>query len=52
MAFQRIVRQIPIGEKVVEAILKLVRSARPERAPARMSTKYVSWGPVRAPARR
>ena len=29
MAIQRLVRQIPVPDKVVEAILKLVRSARP-----------------------
>ena len=29
MAAQRLVRRLPVGESVVEAILKLVRSARP-----------------------
>jgi MoxR-like ATPase len=45
MAFQRIVRQIPIGEKVVDAILKLVRSARPGEGAGKGVDKYVSWGP-------
>jgi len=45
MAFQRIVRQIPIGEKVVEAILKLVRSARPGEGGGKDIDKFVSWGP-------
>lgn len=45
MAFQRIVRQIPIGEKVVEAILRLVRSARPGEGSAKDVDKYVAWGP-------
>ena len=32
MAAQRVVRRIPVGESVVEAILSLVRSARPDGA--------------------
>ena len=42
-AFQRLVRQIPVGEKVVEAILTLVRSARPG-ADAEID-RLVAWGP-------
>ncbi|WP_334174707.1 MoxR family ATPase [Pseudoxanthobacter sp.] len=44
MAFQRLVRRLPVGQSVVEAILDLVRSARPgEGAPA--ATEAVAWGP-------
>ncbi len=45
MQFQRLVRQIPIGEKVVEAILTLVRSARPGDGAAKDIDKHVAWGP-------
>jgi MoxR-like ATPase len=41
--FQRLVRQIPVGEKVVEAILKLVRAARPGADPE--TDRHVAWGP-------
>ncbi len=37
---QHIVRAMPVGEKVVDAILKLVRSARPEGGDSPLS-----WGP-------
>lgn len=43
---QSLVRDMPIGEKVVEAILTLVRSARPEDHDAPDFVKhYVSWAP-------
>jgi MoxR-like ATPase len=44
MAAQRLVRRLPVGESVVEAILALVRSARPgpEGGDA---AKLISWGP-------
>ena len=45
MQFQRLVRQIPIGEKVVEAILTLVRSARPGEGSGKDVDKHVAWGP-------
>ena len=45
MRFQRLVRHIPIGEKVVEAILKLVRSARPGEGAGQGVDSHVSWGP-------
>ncbi|WP_342361199.1 MoxR family ATPase [Terrarubrum flagellatum] len=41
---QRLVRRLPVGESVVEAILALVRAARPgEGDPA--ITEKLSWGP-------
>jgi len=44
MATQRLVRRLPVGESIVEAILDVVRSARPgEGDPA--ITKHVAWGP-------
>jgi MoxR-like ATPase len=46
MAAQRLVRRLPVGESVVEAILDLVRSARPGTADAHPAvTRAVSWGP-------
>jgi MoxR-like ATPase len=46
MAAQRFVRQVPAGESVAAAILKLVRSARPqtEEAAPRVND-LVAWGP-------
>jgi len=44
-AAQRLVRRIPVGESVVEAILELVRSGRPNGAAAEGITRFVSWGP-------
>jgi MoxR-like ATPase len=44
IAAQRLVRRIPVGESVVEAILKLVRSGRPEDA-AQGARRFVAWGP-------
>jgi MoxR-like ATPase len=41
---QRLVRRLPVGESVVEAILALVRSARP--GPEGSETaKLIAWGP-------
>jgi MoxR-like ATPase len=45
MSAQRIVRRIPIGESVVDAILSLVRSARPDGPTAEDLARFVSWGP-------
>ena len=43
--FQQLVRRVPVGESVVEAILALVRGARPNgEAPERIR-KNVAWGP-------
>ena len=43
---QHLIRQVPVGESVVEAILRLVRSARPDtRGAASELTKYIAWGP-------
>ncbi|MCB1514732.1 MAG: MoxR family ATPase [Hyphomicrobiaceae bacterium] len=45
MATQRLVRQIPVSDKVVEAILTLVRSARPGTGASDITDRYVAWGP-------
>ena len=45
LAIQRLVRQIPVPDKVVEAILKLVRAARPGTGADPQTDKYVAWGP-------
>ncbi len=45
MQIQRLVRQIPVPDKVVEAILKLVRSARPGAGGNAETDKFVAWGP-------
>jgi MoxR-like ATPase len=45
LAAQRLVRRVPIGESVIEAILSLVRSARPDAAAAPEVQRFVSWGP-------
>jgi MoxR-like ATPase len=42
---QRLVRRIPVGESVVEAILTLVRSGRPEETTLPEAKKHVAWGP-------
>jgi MoxR-like ATPase len=44
MATQRLVRRLPVGERVVESILDLVRAARPGEGGDDV-TKYVAWGP-------
>src|SRR5829696_5157327 len=44
MAAQRLVRRLPVGESVVEAILNLVRSARPGPETGDIG-KLISWGP-------
>jgi len=44
MNAQSIVRRLPVGEKVIDAILRLVRAARPGDG-ANDLTDYISWGP-------
>ena len=43
VAIQRLVRRLPVGDRVVEAILDLVRSARPGEDAA--LSKLIAWGP-------
>jgi MoxR-like ATPase len=42
---QHIVRHLPVGEKVVDAILNLVRAARPDEGGAADLKPYIGWGP-------
>ena len=44
-AAQKLVRQIPVGESVVNAILKLVRAGRPETSDIKEVKEQVAWGP-------
>jgi MoxR-like ATPase len=44
-AIQQLVRRLPVGQSVVEAILELVRSARPDTGPANKITAAIAWGP-------
>jgi MoxR-like ATPase len=45
MAIQRLVRQLPVPDKVVEAILKLARSARPGTGAGEDTDRLIAWGP-------
>ena len=42
---QALVRRLPVGEKVVDAILSLVRGCRPESATDEVVRRHVAWGP-------
>src|SRR3954452_531643 len=42
---QALIRRVPVGEKVVEAILALVRGGRPEAADDETVRRHVAWGP-------
>lgn len=45
MRAQRLVRQMPIAERIVDAILSLVRSARPTESASDRVKDLVGWGP-------
>ena len=45
MRAQSLVRHVPVGESVAEAILKLVRAGRPDASDLPEIRNYVSWGP-------
>ena len=45
MTAQRLVRRLPVGESVVEAILTAVRSARPEESDDATLRTQLAWGP-------
>jgi len=44
-SFQLLVRKMPVGESVMEAILELVRLARPDSKTTDEMTKHIAWGP-------
>ena len=45
LAAQALVRRIPVGESVVEAILSIVRAGRPENSDLPEVVEHVGWGP-------
>jgi MoxR-like ATPase len=45
MAAQALVRRMPVGERVVEAILALVRAGRPQSDTLADLAEQISWGP-------
>ena len=45
IALQALVRRMPVGEKVLDAILQLVRAARPEQTEDDRVRRLVDWGP-------
>jgi MoxR-like ATPase len=45
IGLQALVRKMPVGEKVLEAILKLIREARPEQSSDERVKSLVDWGP-------
>ncbi len=45
MDAQRLVRRLPVGEHVVDAILRVVRAGRPEISDLPEVINHVSWGP-------
>ncbi|WP_456306718.1 AAA family ATPase [Limobrevibacterium gyesilva] len=45
MAGQALIRRVPVGESVVDAILNLVRGGRPESSDDEAVRKHVAWGP-------
>ncbi len=45
MRAQTLVRHVPVGESVAEAILKVVRAGRPDASDLPEIRNYVSWGP-------
>jgi MoxR-like ATPase len=42
---QHLVRRLPVGEKVVNSVLRLVRAARPDEGGAKELREMISWGP-------
>lgn len=42
---QSLVRALPVGEQVVDAILHIVRHARPGESNSNLVTQYVEWAP-------
>ncbi len=45
LAAQSVIRRMPVGDKIVEAILDLVRACRPGEAEGRDLADALSWGP-------
>jgi MoxR-like ATPase len=45
LAAQTLIRRLPVGEAVVDAILKLVRGARPETTESEAVRRHLAYGP-------
>jgi MoxR-like ATPase len=45
MAIQQLVRAMPVGERVLNAILELIRNARPGASSEERVNQHVAWGP-------
>ncbi|HUZ65938.1 MAG TPA: MoxR family ATPase [Acetobacteraceae bacterium] len=45
LAAQALIRRIPVGESVLEAILTLVRNGRPETSGIEAVGRHIAWGP-------
>ena len=45
MEAQGLIRHIPVGDRVVDAILKIVRAGRPESCPDPELADMIAWGP-------
>ena len=45
IAAQKLVRRLPVGDSVLEAILSMVRSGRPETSDIDEVRRHVAWGP-------
>ena len=45
LAAQALVRRLPVGEAVLDAILRLVRGARPDGSADDQVRRHVAWGP-------
>jgi MoxR-like ATPase len=45
IAAQALIRRVPVGESVMDAILALVRGARPESTADDTVRRHVAWGP-------
>jgi MoxR-like ATPase len=45
IAAQALVRRLPVGERVVNSILALVRAGRPQSSPIAELAEQISWGP-------
>jgi MoxR-like ATPase len=45
IAAQALIRRIPVGEQVLDAILRLVRGARPETTSLDSVRQHLAWGP-------
>jgi len=45
IAAQALIRRVPVGESVVDAILRLVRGGRPETTEDESVRRHVAWGP-------